>query len=378
SFGLLIGRAIFVPANDILTRAFRSAKITVTEDGPSGFSMTFQAARDQILGVDYELFLLPYLQPFNRVGLFVNLFGVPYMLIDGLITKQEFVPGKNANPDTILITGMDVSAAMNMTEESVGWPLMADFLIVEAILAKYAVPYGVLPVCIPTAFSATNFVPGQTVQQQTSTDYSYIRHLAARNGYIFRTIPGPTPGVNTAYFGPPNRLGVPSPTMNVGTLPDGNVESIRFAYDGMKPTLGYGAVLDTADETDVPVPVATFLSTRLPPFVSQPAVIVNEPYVRKNLLRDSRLDPIQAEAMLQGMTNRSCDEVVVATGSIDVDRYRAILVSPGLVNVRGAGLAHDGTYYVKEVTHNVDLKGYTQDFVLTREGLGSLTPLVPP
>jgi hypothetical protein len=48
------------------------------------------------------------------------------------------------------------------------------------------------------------------------------------------------------------------------------------------------------------------------------------------------------------------------------------------VGVRGAGLAYDGLYYVKSVTHDLKRGEYKQSFTLTRNALVSITPVVPP
>ena len=48
-----------------------------------------------------------------------------------------------------------------------------------------------------------------------------------------------------------------------------------------------------------------------------------------------------------------------------------------LVGVRGAGVAFDGLYFVKTVTHKISRGSYTQDFTLVRNGLVSTLPKVP-
>ena len=58
-------------------------------------------------------------------------------------------------------------------------------------------------------------------------------------------------------------------------------------------------------------------------------------------------------------------------------RYGRVLKARELVGVRGAGLAYDGLYFVKSVTHNVKRGEYKQSFQLARDGLVSLTPVVP-
>ena len=46
-------------------------------------------------------------------------------------------------------------------------------------------------------------------------------------------------------------------------------------------------------------------------------------------------------------------EAVTGNGELDVVRYGSVLKARQLVGVRGAGLAYDGLYYVKSVTHKI-------------------------
>jgi hypothetical protein len=48
------------------------------------------------------------------------------------------------------------------------------------------------------------------------------------------------------------------------------------------------------------------------------------------------------------------------------------------VALRGVGFMHDGYYYVKNVTHRISKGNYKQSFTISREGLGSTTPVVMP
>ena len=52
-------------------------------------------------------------------------------------------------------------------------------------------------------------------------------------------------------------------------------------------------------------------------------------------------------------------------------RYGRVLKARQLVGVRGAGMAFDGLYYVKSVTHTIKRGEYKQSFTLTRNGLVS-------
>ena len=66
------------------------------------------------------------------------------------------------------------------------------------------------------------------------------------------------------------------------------------------------------------------------------------------------------------------------TGELDALEYGDILRARGLVGLRGVGFSYDGNYYVKSVSHQISKGQYKQRFTLTREGTGSLTPLVVP
>ena len=119
----------------------------------------------------------------------------------------------------------------------------------------------------------------------------------------------------------------------------------------------------------------TVTSTRTP-LAAQPALVVNQPNVRHTELRLSGVTTVQAFARGQGITDVSTD-TVTAEGQVDGLRYGGVLRAGGVVGVRGAGLAHDGVYYVKRVNHTLSRETFTQKFTLTREGTGSLTPVVP-
>ena len=68
---------------------------------------------------------------------------------------------------------------------------------------------------------------------------------------------------------------------------------------------------------------------------------------------------------------------VFGTGRLDVGRYGRLLKSRQLVGVRGAGLAFDGLYYVKNVSHDIKRGEYKQSFSLARNALISTFPTVP-
>jgi hypothetical protein len=79
-----------------------------------------------------------------------------------------------------------------------------------------------------------------------------------------------------------------------------------------------------------------------------------------------------------GLANQAQSaDAVTGTGTLHVTRYGGLLKGRQLVGVRGAGLAFDGLYYVKSVTHQMKRGEYKQSFTLARNGLVSTLPVVP-
>jgi hypothetical protein len=76
-------------------------------------------------------------------------------------------------------------------------------------------------------------------------------------------------------------------------------------------------------------------------------------------------------------------EVISGSGSLNVMRYGRLLKPRRLVEVRGAGIPHDGLHFVRSVTHSIKPGEYKQNFTLSRNafeplsmqgGVGSAAP----
>ena len=368
---LMLGTGVAVPAPADLTNSLLSVQVTESEFD-SGFQLTFDA-EPGTGGTAAALLNAVLLKPFSRVVVTASLNGVPFVLVDGLITYQELTPSTGTQPSTLTVTGRDVSVAMDLHETSTEWPAMDPELIVAAIVAEYFV-YGMVPTIIPTDLAIPP-LPIDRVPIQEGTDLGYLRDLASMFGYVFYVRPGPVPLTNIAYWGPPIRIGVPQPALSVNMDTATNVTSISFGYDAMAATTVYGEVLDMT--TNLTVPVEGMPLFRLPPLASMPSVVTNLPYTRKTLFQHQGLNVAQAETLAEAISSYSTDAVVTVNGELDAFRYGSVLTARGLVGVRGAGYGYDGLYYIRSVTHNISYGAWTQSFELVREGLGSTVPVVP-
>jgi hypothetical protein len=369
---LLIGPTVAVPAPPPLIQAVHEVEVTHRDDGQSGFSITFNIGRAGPSALmDYALASNPLLRPFNRVIVMVTFNATPHVLMDGIISRQELAQGTEPGTSTLTIKGEDVSVMMDREEFSKEHPAQNEMLIAGKLILGYA-QYGLIPVVIPP-MSFDVPLPIERIPVQQGTDLEYLRKLAEVHGYVFYVTPGPVPFTNYAYWGPPIRVGLPQRAITVNMGPETNAKLDEAAKDGLGTASVDGQVQDA--QTGQKIPVRTFGSLRVP-LASMPSWLVDAQNVRKQKLRTSGTNAVQAMAEAQGAMEATTDVVKLA-GELDAGSYGGVLQARALVGVRGAGFSYDGFYYVRKVSHKITLGHYTQKFELAREGLGSTTPMVP-
>jgi hypothetical protein len=369
---VLVGPTVATPAPPFLADVINSVSVQ-HGDEPSGAQIRFQTGRSGPLGaMDFPLLHSPLLKPFNRVILIVTFNATPHVLFDGLITNQELQPGDTPGSSALTITAEDVSYAMDQKSGAASHPAMDDATIVRKIIAAYG-QYGLIPK-VETPMGAEAPDPTERSAMQRGTDREYVQALARHYGFVFYVAPGPAPGTNVAYWGPPDRAAEVQPALSVNMGSASNVESIGIQYNALQARLFEGQVQDrrTGEQQRVQV----FGSTRVPPLAAQPAILADQAGLRRALVDTAGLTTEQAQAAAQALTDASTDDVVTLTGTLDATRYGRMLKPRALVRVRGAGFSFDGLYRVKHVEHMLQRGQYRQSFTLAREGKGSTVPAV--
>ena len=367
---LMIGPAVPVPAPQVVIDALESVQVNSSIER-SGFQLTFGISKNSPLLTT----LLPvgFFDPMiTRVIIIVTVGGLPNVLMDGIVTRQEVAPGNEPGASMLTVTGEDLSVLMDVVEMPfMRYPGMPAAARVSLALSKYAA-FGLVPLVIPPLFNDVP-MPTERIPAQTGTDRAYIKRLAAMNGYVFYVEPGPAPGSSLAYWGPDIRLPNPQPALNVNMDAQTNVESLSFSLDGLAKKITVMNVLDPVTKKipiPIPVPNVSLLRPPLGARLTPPAKVEFSNDVSKR-------NPVEAVALALARTAASAD-AISASGSLSVLRYGRVLRSRQLVGVRGAGLAYDGLYYVNSVTHSIKRGEYKQSFNLSRDGLISLTPKVMP
>lgn len=367
---LLIGPGVPIPVPQEVIDALDALQVTSGTDS-SGFQLTFRIGKRSNLLTT----MLPagYFDPIiTRVIVIATVNGLPHVLMDGVITRQELAPSNEVGKSTLTVTGEDLSRMMDLVEMPfMRFPAMPIVARVYAILGKYAV-LGIAPIAIPPLIPDVSN-PLEEMPSQIGTDLAYIKQLAAQVGYVFYVEPGPAPGSSIAYLGPDVRIPAPQPALNVNLDAATNVESLSFSLDGTAKKITVITILDpVTKKIPIPIPVPN-ISILRPPLGLRPTVPSKVEFAEGM----AALSPADAANRALGILFSATD-AITGSGTLDVMRYGGVLRSRMLVGVRGAGLAYDGLYYVNSVTHNLKRGEYKQSFNLSRDGLISNTPAVMP
>jgi hypothetical protein len=367
---LLIGPTIPIPAPAPLIDALQSIEVTNTDEGRDGFQITFAIGRSGVKEMmDYVLLKDMLVNTSIRVIIKISIGTTESVLIDGIITNHEMNPSNDPGQSILTITGEDISVMMDMEERSETHPNQPDSAIVTKIILSYA-QYGLVPIIIPLDSVDVPSITDRVPSQQ-GTDLEYIKELSRLHDYTFFIEPTSIIGVNNAHWVPKSYLlvGIPQKTLSINMGGDTNVTSINFQQDALTPTAVEGNVQDKFTNLKVPLRIASSLR---PTLSTLSPLINNHRNVRTRKLRDTGgLSVLQALSRIQAEVDKSAD-MVTASGELDAGSYGSILHARKLVGMRGAGKTYDGLYYVKRVTHKIKRGQYLQNFVLAREGLGSI------
>lgn len=366
-FGLRIGPGIALPAPQAVLDALVSVQVTeASGEAESGFDLTFEIPRGSPLAT---LFLVANggAIPLLRVVLSASIGGSTVVLMDGVVTQHQIEPG---SPATLKIQGKDLSQVMSYLDFSgLPYPAMPPAARVLLILAKYAW-LGMVPMVIPGLVEDLP-LPIEQIPRQQGKDLDYVRRLARQAGYVFHVDPGPVPGAAIAYWGPELRVGPVQKALSVDMDAHTNVEQLSFRMDREAKEMPIVMIHEKTTKAPIPIPIPDVTPLN-PPLGALPPL----PPKITRLEDTARLSP--GQAVMQGIAYAAQhNDSVFAQGRLDVLRYGRVLRARRLVGLRGAGLAFDGLWFVKRVTHEIRRGAYAQSFELARNGVVSTVASVP-
>lgn len=360
---LMIGGFSASPVPQAVIDALTEVQVTSTVGSQGGFQLKFTLGKQSPL---QTMLASGYFDPRRRVIVAVTVNGTAEVLMDGIVTKQDVTPSSAAGKTTLTVTGLDLTALMDFIDlTGIPYPALPMFVIVEIILAKYAV-LGVVPVAIPPIIALIQN-PIERFLKQEGTDYSYVNSLAQRAGAVFYLDPGPAPGASMAYWGPDltKMFGGIQPALSINFDASTNIDSLSFSYDGTLATQYLVTIIEPNTKLPIPIPVPNLDLLKAPLGAHAPTPLKSE-----QLRPIANEDPAGAAlAALASLFNTP--DVITGSGQLDVLRYGRVFKARQLAAVRGAGQYYDGKYYVKSVTHTIKRGEYKQSFTLARGGVGS-------
>jgi hypothetical protein len=360
---LMMGSFKASPVPQAVIDSLTEVQVTSNVGSQAGFQLKCTLGKNSQL---MQMLQSGFFDPRTRVIIAATVNGQTEVLMDGIITKQDVTQSNTAGKSALTVTGLDLTALMDFIDfTGIPYPALPMFVIVEIILAKYAV-LGVVPVAIPPIIALIQN-PIERFLKQDGTDYYYVSKLAADAGAVFYLDPGPQPGRSMAYWGPDlsKMFGGPQPAGSINFDATTNWDSFSSSYDGTLATQYFVTIIEPNTKIPIPIPVPNLDILKAPMGKHAPT-----PLKSQQLRPIANEDAAGAALAALGALFATAD-AISASGGLDVLRYGHIFKARQLAAVRGAGDYYDGNYYVKSVTHNIKRGEYKQSFSLSRGGIGS-------
>jgi hypothetical protein len=366
-----------LPLPEPLLSALQKVEIETSTEMASVFRLRFGLSRTDF--GDWDLLMPQYeetlFRPLTPVQLRVKIgIDIPNAVINGYITNQRVMYDDEGGGSAMEITGMDATMLMNLQEKVIPWPMPDDSAVAAAVFGQYAI----IPLVTPTF--PFNLDPTDATVQR-GTDIRFLRRLAQRNSYECFVQPQPQSGVDFGYFGPPTNFpGTQEAVLNVKMGAETNVSEFKVRYDMMKPTTVVAGGVDTMTRAPVatlaafpsitPSPAGGLYPLGIPMGVQDAtlrAVAGAHPPPLVLAAQAGQMSLPGLGVVTQAISNRA-SWAIMAEGTVGADV--GLLYVGRTVNIRGAGLAYNGSYYVTSVSHVFDCGAYTQKFEAKRNALG--------
>jgi hypothetical protein len=332
-------------------------------------------------------------------------------VFDGYVTGVEPVFGESRVPDSMLVlTGMDASCLMHLETVTRIWDGVTDAQIAQEIFEKYGFAVrGARAKDATVEDGGLDRVEDRASLVQRCTDAEFLRLLARRNGFEVYVEPaqdrvsaGAHPGPDVVgHFHSPRVDVDEQPVLSLFPRDAPSLIDFRARYDGLQPTRILGWHIDEqsrkVQRANVADPGYGRMGSVSRGDVMRERLAAIQP-VRKRAASsngaspDAPLEPVDVQSLDVPHTDtelsslaradlRLADWFVVGAGTVQCERYPAIVRSRRPIILRGAGHLLDGRWYVQGVRHRwgVDpdapeeeqaMRRYEADVTLVRNALG--------
>jgi phage protein D len=251
--------------------------------------------------------------------------------------------------------GMDGTALMDREERLRDWPNKKDSDIADAILSSYG---------FDTEIEDTSIVHDAKVSTivQRETDMQLLRRLALRNGFECFVED------DTGYFRSPRVTANPQPLLAVHFGTETTVKWFTVQVHALAEADIGMFQLHRTEKTVLSSLVGSSLEPALGSSRAPDLVPPKLPTARSFVAMDAATGVAEMDALCQSLFHRGA-WFVTGEGVIAGNRYGSVLRPRRPVTIKGVGETHSGMYYVTHVTHSISIDGYSQRFLVKRNGL---------
>lgn len=321
----------------------------------SGEPATFRLDYDlDIHEGDLPLLVDHRLDPGSMLSILVPTADTTHCLVKGPVHGQQIRLKHGGAGSMLSVIGADSSIAMDRETRTAQWADVTDSDAASAILANYGYAIDV------ETTDAGHFSDKHTLVQRDS-DLRFVQRLARRNGFLF-WVTCDAEGAESAHFKRPPLEGEP-PAELIINLDAPTIDSLDLTWDVERPTSVIGLQLDLNSLGDIDGSVAV-----------SPQTVLGDRNLAA-ITADTRsvhlLAPADDTGNLQARGNgllTESDWFIRATCETMLHNLGTLVRAHTLVNLRGAGSRHSGSYFVSAVRHLIDAAAHRMQITLLRNG----------
>jgi len=287
-------------------------------------------------------------------------------VFNGYITDVQLSLGSNPGNTFLNVSGMDSTVLMGTEEKIATWPNMKDSEMVSQILGNYGLKSQV-------DATKTTHQENVTTVIQRATDLEFVRELAQRNGMEFY-VETDDQGNVTGFFRAPQLGGSAQPDLAIQAGDQSHLRSFSAHLNGQRPLNVKVVQMDVKANSPNTAQISDADRTKLGAndasgLVGGPLGGLVTPKValaQMLVFGTPTSDATEMQTLAQAVRD-DADWLIGASGEINGEAYQSVLRPRRTVQVKGAGKAYSGKYYVTRVSHEIKHDGsYNQRFEARR------------
>lgn len=305
---------------------------------------------------DFPLLKDSNLGPGSDISVLVPTDETTACLVKGPVFGQQIQFKHGGSGSTLTVQGADSLIKLDREDKAVAWSNLTDSSAVLSILSDA----GLIP---DVETTQAGHMESKHTLVQRETDLSFIRRLARRNGFHF-WVTCDAFGIETAHFKRPELDGRTECDLIINLDdPQFNVSDLDITFDVERATSTNSTEVDLNTKSDLSG------SVQRSPLTALGGTDLS------TIATGSRVAHVYAPVDDNGDLQARGEGTLIdagfflrASGKTTLSALKKVLRSHTLVNLRGVGTRHSGTWFCSAVRHSIDSAEHLMEFDLIRNG----------